>query len=201
MFGSWPTNDFLSLLPPLQQQFYVDVATLSGPDAAKLANEVIAKTETHNEYYADGGEYLPLSVWTVRGFDADRIARNTHPADIKECPVLGTCYRVKIVSKGNTGSRTLTKSQSLKRKTNDVALQDGGAQSSGILALRDVGPPPIADGDEEDSEPESQSSSSSSTSSSSSSGKKHKKKRQTVKEEQEEVKEGQERQNRQQGQT
>lgn len=63
------------------------------------------------ERYVDGGEFLPLSVWGSRGFDADRIRDRTHRSDVREDEVLGTVYRVRILRTETTGKRaTIRKS-------------------------------------------------------------------------------------------
>ena len=77
----------------------------SGPEAVAMATELIDTYKTDEEYYADGGEYLPLSVWATRGFDATRIENNTADRDRRTCPVLGPTFRVKILSMGNAGTR------------------------------------------------------------------------------------------------
>ena len=56
------------------------------------------KEETENK---EGSEFLPLSVWASRGFDAERIGRLSKPENIREDEVLGTCYRVEISSTFN----------------------------------------------------------------------------------------------------
>ena len=39
------------------------------------------------------------------GFDIDRIKNNSKESDIRECRVLGTTYRVPIMSAGERGSK------------------------------------------------------------------------------------------------
>ena len=48
--------------------------------------------EEHAEYYDDGGEFLPLSVWVARGFNVD--INTVRPQDKKVHPVLGDTYRI-----------------------------------------------------------------------------------------------------------
>jgi len=76
-----------------------------GPAAVSFAKERLQKYESHNSYYQDGGEYLPLSVCSSRGFDADAIKLHSQPEDVKEHSVLGTCYRVSILSTGRAGQQ------------------------------------------------------------------------------------------------
>ena len=63
------------------------------------------KYKTHEEYYIDGGGFLPLSVWTTRGFNVDNIEAKSATEDKKLHNVFGMTYRVKILSKGNNGTQ------------------------------------------------------------------------------------------------
>ena len=53
----------------------------------------------NSEEYAEGGQFLPLSVWENKGFPIDRIKQRTKPEDIQEDRVIGPTYRVSIISK------------------------------------------------------------------------------------------------------
>jgi hypothetical protein len=77
----------------------------SGSEAVAMATELIDNFKIDQEYYADGGEYLPLSVWATRGFDATMIAAKTPERDRRICSILGPTFRVKILSTGNSGTR------------------------------------------------------------------------------------------------
>ena len=59
------------------------------------------KDESH---YDNSGEFLPLSVWTQRGFNAESIEKNTIDSNIRDDPVLGKIYRVVIQSSGHRGA-------------------------------------------------------------------------------------------------
>ena len=59
------------------------------------------KDESH---YDNSGEFLPLSVWTQRGFNAESIEKNTIDSNIRCDPVLGKIYRVVIQSSGHRGA-------------------------------------------------------------------------------------------------
>ena len=88
--------------------FFNEIHGLSAAHVAEKARGIIAKTEAHKQVYANGGEYLPLSAWAVKGFDTDRIRDLSAAEDIIEHDVLGTTYRVKILSKGEAGERGST---------------------------------------------------------------------------------------------
>ena len=55
--------------------------------------------EKEEESYAEGGDFLPLSVWATKGFDSTRIEQLSRPEDIEDHAVLGRTYRVVIKSK------------------------------------------------------------------------------------------------------
>ena len=64
--------------------------------------EETLQRETAAETFAEGGKYLPLSVWAQQGFDRSTIERLSLPQDIDEHPVLGVTYRVRIKSLAKT---------------------------------------------------------------------------------------------------
>jgi len=66
--------------------------------------------EVAERFYEHGGKYLPLSVWAMKGFDADKIKTGSLAVDIEDHPVVGPCYRVAILEKGKRGA-TGTKEQ------------------------------------------------------------------------------------------
>jgi hypothetical protein len=168
--------------------FHAGAEGLSGPELLRKARELLTASESHGEYYMDGGEFLPLSVWGRRGFDETRIELHSLPLDIREDRVLGKTYRVKVLSTGTKGDNTVTRTSQSKRKSSALPLapQDPSSSSSSSrprLALEDAVPQPggtstphaSADEGSSSSSSDSSSDSSSSSSSSCSSGK-HKKK-------------------------
>jgi hypothetical protein len=116
-FGTWPTSDFSLLGQEQRQSFMAAVADLSGPESVAKCTELILGKETHGEYYIDGGEFLPLSVWERRGFDITRIAEFSLPMDKRSDRVLGDTYRVKILATGNRGEASTTRTSQVKRKS------------------------------------------------------------------------------------
>jgi len=129
------------------------------------------------EEFYEGGEFLPLSVWETRGFPKAEIEARTDERDKKIHPVVGLCYRVKILSQGQRGVRGA--------KRGSRATAEGAASSSAApapstrLALPDLNGEPrgLASGDADDDDDASQTTASSSTTSSSSSRKKKKSKK------------------------
>ena len=144
------------------------VAELTGPQTVVLAKERFEVTQTEAEFYIDGGEFLPLGVWGARGYDIEAIKSKTLAADIREHPVLGTTYRVKILSTGNRGERGKKRSSILDAKG---TLQKSTNEETTVLALEDGAANEAAS----DSSSSKSSASSSSSSSSSSSRRKSKK--------------------------
>jgi hypothetical protein len=45
---------------------------MSGAQTAKRAQETMTSATEHRDTFVDGGEFLPLSVWRFRGFDATK---------------------------------------------------------------------------------------------------------------------------------
>ena len=103
--GSWPPSDFLTLDPKKQEEFYASMKLCLGNKAALAAasTQYLQKFKVTKQVFADNGEFLPLSVWSTRGFCAAAIERNSAAADKQTHPVLGLVYRVAIVSSGTQG--------------------------------------------------------------------------------------------------
>ncbi len=59
----------------MQADFYREA--LSTEMAVRKVNEICEGFESHGQYYDDKGEFLPLSVWGVRGYDTAMIEQNT----------------------------------------------------------------------------------------------------------------------------
>ena len=103
-FGVWPTSDFKAISAEEKVAFMNAVADCTDADQVKLvAQEFLRRYEKKARFYMHNGEFLPLSVWANRGFDATRIELTTKPTDTMEHPVLGKCYRVAIVATGSKG--------------------------------------------------------------------------------------------------
>jgi hypothetical protein len=104
-FGQWPIPGFQQLSDQSKKDFMLSVHGTSGSEAAAIASELIETFKIDQEYYNDGGEFLPLSVWQTRGYDAAMIEANTPERDRRTCSILGKTFRVKILSTGNSGSQ------------------------------------------------------------------------------------------------
>ena len=170
-FGSWPVQAFESLSEEERTEFYNKIKGLDAVNAVAEAQDMIDKVESHAEYYSDGGEYLPLSVWKARGFDPEAIAKHSLPEDIRVHAVLGETYRVKILNKGNRGMKGTERRNRRGTKRNaDCQTKEPTAENA-LPAL----PTPADPGQDSEADSSTSMSDSSSTSSSSSSSK-HKKK-------------------------
>ena len=118
--GQWPTPAFNVLSAEDQAEFYAKAAK-----EAKTANVVtllefsLTKFKKKEFSWALGGEFLPLSVWKVKGFDPERIAATTKPEDIQENEQAGTCYRVRIYSTQEAGAEGFVASQRLSSASGD----------------------------------------------------------------------------------
>jgi hypothetical protein len=93
--------------------------------------------EEHVEYYDDGGEFLPLSVWAARGWDPEAIRLNCRPADKRTHAVVGDTYRVSILKSGHRGHKGGSKTDEISA----AGAASSGASSSGappsMLAIGD----------------------------------------------------------------
>lgn len=126
-----------------QLQFYRDIAEMGGDECVEHL-EIFSQAEVHEEAYMEGGTFMPLGAWTAKGFDGNAIETKSLPCDVREHPVLGRTFRVKLVSTSHTEKRTLCRESkmtgnlkkpraSLGRGANGaepLAIEDGRSESS-----------------------------------------------------------------------
>ena len=60
-----------------------------------------SNVSTESETFMEGGSFWPLTYWAAKGLDTERIAKFSPAECIREDEVLGTCYKVIIVSESN----------------------------------------------------------------------------------------------------
>ena len=94
--GHWPIEEFKELSAAEQESFFQSCG--AGTAALKKAIEQhIIRRQVHQRVNEVAGEFLPLSVWQIRGFDPE-IIEKTCPKEIHA--QLGPTYQVKIHSTG-----------------------------------------------------------------------------------------------------
>ena len=124
IFGSWPSASYREMAKDAQREFMHGLHECGSMDDVRTqANHTLSSYEEHARFYDDAGEYLPLSVWTQKGFDAADIAAKTAASNQKLHSVLGMTYRVGIVSSGSRGS------QGQKRSWDAIAEDVSAAQT------------------------------------------------------------------------
>jgi hypothetical protein len=165
-----------------QQQFWVDITNMNGQQAANAADVLVTSHDEKKEFYSDAGDYLPLGVWATRGYDPNHIKTRSRDSDVIEDPVLGTVYRVRILSKGNSGSRATVVTRNLKRKSPLEAIGNGAGSSGDHLgssgehlAIGNANPPPSPSGSSSATTSDDSSNSSSDSDKKKKKSKKHKK--------------------------
>ena len=85
------------------------------------AEKLLSSYSRRERWFSEGGAFLPLSVWQTKGWDVERLKANTPPEDIRETAQGGTCYRVRILSQGESGVEG--KSQERKEAAQDQKRQ------------------------------------------------------------------------------
>ena len=132
-FGTWPPSGFNKISKEEQQAFFCDNHGLSGAAIATKADHMFnIKEEQQAQYYQNGGEFLPLGAWATRGFDANVIKEKIAQEDCREHLILGTTYRVKILSMGDRGEKLTRARQVLterKAKRSKIEAEGENAQS------------------------------------------------------------------------
>ena len=114
--GEWPPKQWANISPEDQKEFMASLHDRRGPACVVAAKEFLKKYEQHETYYEFSGEYLPLSVWKVRGFDSDLIESKSSQEDCQTHPILGVVYRVKTLKSGSRGAEGMERSSILQAK-------------------------------------------------------------------------------------
>ena len=104
VFGSWPTPDFVELSEQEQANVFQETKGKKSAELQKMVEKKFNRFAREEKSWFEGGEFLPLSVWERRGFDPDRIERETKDCDKMFTPQLGQCYRVAVINTGRGGS-------------------------------------------------------------------------------------------------
>ena len=71
--------------------FWRDTPNKAG-DVKTAVEHVIQRYGKEEEYFEEGGAYLPLSVWERQGWDVERIKSGSRPTDVRETAQGGICY-------------------------------------------------------------------------------------------------------------
>ena len=101
-FGSWPVHGFEAIPLDAQQSFFRETGL---KDLSNAVCNPLEKYDTNEDVWEEGGAFLPLSVWTAKGFDCIAIETKTPPSDRRPHPILGETYRVKIMTTLSRGIR------------------------------------------------------------------------------------------------
>ena len=122
-----------------RQQFYQSIADMGGDECVEHL-EVFSQAEVHEEAYMEGGTFMPLGAWIAKGFDGNAIETKSLPGDVREHPVLGKTFRVKLVSTVHTEKRTRCRESKMNvpLKKKPRALLGRGASGEEPLAIEDA---------------------------------------------------------------
>ena len=70
IFGKWPTGSFQNAAQEMRHSFMARIAEMSTVQITELCEqEEITTIEEDVDFFEEGGEFLPLSVWEQRGYD------------------------------------------------------------------------------------------------------------------------------------
>ena len=106
----------LLLMPEEQKnEFWLKVQTCCSAEEIRntVATYSIVKENKQERFFHNDGKFLPLAVWSRKGFDADRISNLSTDNDRRVDRVLGMTYRVEIMCTGNRGSQSSTATETL----------------------------------------------------------------------------------------
>ena len=94
-WGGWPPSEWESFTEDEKTQFWKNIGESgSKEDMERVVLTSMSKRVIETRKAGAGGEYLPLSVYSTRGFDSTIIEAKC--ADWKPCPLFGKVYRLEI---------------------------------------------------------------------------------------------------------
>jgi len=138
-FGSWPTRSFAQLDEEAKAKFYQEIKKLPFSEIRVHYSKHIETYAAKEWSYVQNGEFLPLSVWAMRGFDVAVIAARTPDCDKHEHPILGLTFRIRLISTSvKTSEGTVTR-ESLRHGGTGVVSSDassGNALPSGAASSK-----------------------------------------------------------------
>lgn len=163
--GNWPPKSLSNASLEQRREFMRSIHGLNKAAAAEKGRAFLKNFETKEKRYANGGMFLPLEKWAHDGFDSVAIELHTLEEDIQHHPILGKCYRVKILMKEESGTQGTTQGDELaftsklaefmeKMSANAAASSSTGERTAAPLTLRD-----LDNSDDSDSDSSSSSSS------------------------------------------
>jgi len=140
-FGKWPTPEFAQFTPEQQQEFFQSAQKIkNSTELVKMVEAKLSQFTSKEFCWANGGQFLPLSVWQTQGFDSEKIKNTTPPEDVQVNPQVGTCYRVKIYSSFEKGSSGQRSEQTLLQRSSDAPpakkFKDGLAETKAEFMQR-----------------------------------------------------------------
>ena len=126
--GKWPPENFKQLDNEEKTAFFKDIKEISGSKRLKMFAEEWLKTvvvDVQGKRYTN--EYLPMSVWKVRGFSEEQIMACN---DTMDHPLFGQLYALSLLTKyveheerQERGEKTTV--------TDDCVQGNGGAMAAG----------------------------------------------------------------------
>ena len=102
-------------------------------DMESRLDELIEQHDDTVHQFVQEGRFLPIGAWSVQGFDTAAIVNTNRPNGIREHPILGTTYRVRLITTRFTKSWTTRRSEIL------VGCRRQRGTQSGLYYLGRVG--------------------------------------------------------------
>ena len=128
-WGRWPPKEFEGLSADEKAAFWQQMGDAGSPEEQdEVVHNCLKNRVIESRMAGERGEYLPLSVYAARGFDATRIEANCK--DTKEHAILGTTYRVDITFQSKHEERQRIQEEIL--KSIKERRGSGKASSSGV---------------------------------------------------------------------
>ena len=93
IFGHWPVKEFQEQSPEEQQKFWAE-KTKGKKEVEDSVMKHIVRTHMERLVAKDDGDYLPIGVYTARGFEPDLILKHCKDKVFEEDK--GWCYKVRI---------------------------------------------------------------------------------------------------------
>ena len=97
LFGSWPVEEAKLWSAAEEVCFWQKARDIGkAKELETLVVDTLVSSRVEKRSTSIDGEYLPSSVWAVRGFNVDEISRSSSSQHSKPCQRFGKVYKVEI---------------------------------------------------------------------------------------------------------
>lgn len=133
--GKWPTPAFNELPMEERKNFMRSLDGLSSKAAVARVRDRLERYEVCDESFQEGGEFLPLPGWSMRGFDAESIREKMADEDRRVHPLFGATLRLRHLTQVASARRGTKRAVEISASSRGPSSPSGSQQVGGVESL------------------------------------------------------------------